>query len=454
MKQESLTQDLKSMRDEAKALFRAALRSVDPYKAVREFVAFDGERIFLGRDKEQKMELDLGRVERILIVGGGKAAAPMAKAVEELLGEKIDRGLIIVKYGFTEGLKYVKTVEAGHPVPDESGVEGTREIIELLRAAEERDLVFSLISGGGSALLPQPADEISLEEKQALTKSLLECGASIDEINTIRKHISHSKGGQLARVAFPATTINLMLSDVVGDKMDVIASGPFVYDSSTFGDAQDIIEKYNLKDIPDSVRAYLEQGAKGQVQETPKKGDRIFEKVHNFVVGSNMQALEAVEAEARKRSYKTLILSSMVEGETREAAKVHTAIAKEMLKTGRPISPPACVVSGGETTVTITGNGLGGRNQEFCLAAAIEIADVPARVVILSGGTDGNDGPTTAAGAIVDPLTVSRGEERGIGAQEYLMNNDSYRYFEKTGELLVTGPTNTNVMDVRIILVR
>lgn len=447
-------EDLKTMRNQAKELFRAAVESVDPYKAVRNFVVLEGEKILLGPAKGQKMELDLGRFERVLIVGGGKATAPMAKALEDLLGERIGKGLINVKYGFTESLKYVETTEAGHPLPDQNGVEGTRKILELLAEAGEKDLIISLISGGGSALLPQPADKISLEEKQALTKRLLECGASIDEINTIRKHISSSKGGQMARFAYPATTVNLMLSDVVGDKMDVIASGPFVFDRSTFLDALAIVRKYNLKDIPDSIMSYLEQGAKGRVEETPKEGDPIFEKVHNYVVGSNMQALEAAEAKARKMGYKTLILSSMVEGETRDVAKMHTAIVKEALKTGNPLSPPACIISGGETTVTIRGNGLGGRNQEFCLSAAIDLAGIAPRVVILSGGTDGNDGPTPAAGAIVDPLTVSRGTEEGISALEYLMNNDSYHYFEKTGELLITGPTNTNVMDVRILLIR
>ncbi|MBW2064904.1 MAG: glycerate kinase [Deltaproteobacteria bacterium] len=454
MNQEFLIEDLRTMRREAEELFRAAVESVDPYRAVRGFIALEGEKIILGPAKDQGMELDLGRFERILVVGGGKATAPMAKAVEDLLGERIHRGLINVKYGFTEELKHVKITQAGHPLPDQNGVEGTKKILELLRQAGEKDLIFSLISGGGSALLPQPADEITLEEKQCLTKRLLECGATIDEINTIRKHISSSKGGQMARAAYPATSINLMLSDVVGDKMNVIASGPFVFDSTTFQDALAVIERYDLRDIPGSIMSYLERGAKGEVEETPKGGDPIFDKVCNYIVGSNMQALEAADAEAKRMGYKTLILSSMVEGETRDVAKVHTAIAKEILRTGRPLSPPACIISGGETTVTIKGNGLGGRNQEFCLAAAIDLVGMPPRAVLLSGGTDGNDGPTPAAGAIVDPFTVSRGEEQGIVARDYLMNNDSYHYFEKTGELLVTGPTNTNVMDVRILLIR
>ena len=316
-------------------------------------------------------------------------------------------------------------------------------------------MIFSLISGGGSALLPQPIGELSLTEKQAVTKRLLECGASIDEINAIRKHISSTKGGQMARAASPATTVNLMLSDVVGDKMHVIASGPFVPDMSTFKDVWSILEKYKLiEDIPASVKEYLMDGVNHKMQETPKEGDPIFQKVYNFIIGSNILALEAAENEAEKMGYNTLILSSMVEGETKEVAKVHTAIIREILSSGYPVQTPACIISGGETTVTIRGKGLGGRNQEFCLAAAMEIMDLPAKVVILSGGTDGNDGPTPAAGAIVDSLTVNRGKNKGMNASNYLENNDSYHFFQEIDELLITGPTNTNVMDVRILLVK
>jgi hydroxypyruvate reductase len=245
-----------------------------------------------------------------------------------------------------------------------------------------------------------------------------------------------------------------MLSDVVGDRLDVIASGPFVPDSSTFKDARSVIEKYRLKGIPSAVREYLEKGMKGEAQESPKAGDLVFEKVRNFVIGSNILALEAAELEAGKLGYNVVILSSMIEGETREIAHVHTAIAKEILTTGRPVPAPACVISGGETTVTIRGKGRGGRNQEFCLAAAIDIRDQALRVIVTSGGTDGNDGPTDAAGAIVDPLTCRRGEELGLGAETHLENNDAYPFLEKTGDLLITGPTKTNVMDVRFVLVR
>ena len=445
---------LKQMRFEAEEIFRASLEAVDPYEAVNHFVRKDGNRLLLGANDGDTVELDLAKYDRIFIVGGGKATAPMAKAVEDLFGSRIIKGMINVKYGFTQDLAFTEIVEAGHPVPDKNGEQGTKKILDFLGSAGEKDLIFSLISGGGSALFPMPAGDITLEEKQDLTRSLLACGASIDEINAVRKHISSSKGGQMARVAYPATTVNLMLSDVVGDKMDVIASGPFTPDSSTFDEIQGIINKYDLKDIPSTIRDHLKAGAEGQIPETPKADDPVFKQVFNFIVGSNILALESAEAKAKELGYGTLILSSMVEGETKEVALVHTAIAKEIVKTGRPLSPPICVISGGETTVTIQGKGLGGRNQEFGLAAAMDLEELPPRVVVLSGGTDGNDGPTDAAGAVVDPLTVKRGKDAGVAAFEFLKNNDAYHFLEKTGDLLITGPTNTNVMDVRLILVR
>ncbi|MBW2608959.1 MAG: glycerate kinase [Deltaproteobacteria bacterium] len=446
---------LSQMRSEALKIFHASLEPINPYEAVRRSVRLDGTRLILGQGDQQKVELDLEEYERIFLVGGGKATAPMARAMEGLLGDRIHKGVINVKYGFTEKLSFTEIIEADHPLPDQNGVEGTKKILDILNSAGDKDLIFSLISGGGSALLPHPAGQISLAEKQAVTRSLLECGASIGEINSIRKHISDTKGGQMARAAFPATTVNLMLSDVVGDRMDVIASGPFVPDTSMFKESWQIIERYGLGDsIPDSVREHLKSGTENKIPDTPKDGDPIFGPVSNFIIGSNILALAAARDEAEQMGYNSLILSSMIEGETRDVARVHTGIAMEVLKTGMPLNPPACIISGGETTVTIQGRGMGGRNQEFCLAAAVYITELPPQVVILSGGTDGNDGPTDAAGGIVDPLTVKRGRDRGLDVSEYLAENDSYHFLEKTGDLLMTGPTNTNVMDVRIVLVR
>jgi hydroxypyruvate reductase len=442
------------MRADALNLFHASVDSVNPYNAVSRFLSLDSDKLYIGYKNEQRVELDLSRFRDIYIVGGGKATAPMARAIEDLFGDRITTGVINVKYGFTDRLVLTEMIEADHPLPDRNGVDGTKKILDILNKAGEKDLIFSLISGGGSALLPHPTGDITLLEKQELTKSLLECGASIDEINTIRKHISDSKGGQMARAAYPATTVNLMLSDVVGDSMDVIASGPFVPDPSTFEDCAGIINKYELDAVPVSIAKHLKKGADREIPDTPKKGENIFENVHNIIIGSNIIALEAARVEAEKLDYNTLILSSMIEGETRDVAHIHTAILREVLKTGRPVQPPACIISGGETTVTIKGDGLGGRNLEFCLAAALDIKDLTPPLVILSGGTDGNDGPTDAAGAIVDPLTIQRGLDAGLNAIEFLANNDSYHFFEKTNDLVKTGPTNTNVMDVRFILVR
>ena len=443
---------LKNMRFEARKIFLSSLEAVDPYMAVKHSVRIAGNKLILGAKEQDTTELDLTEYDRVFLIGGGKATAPMARAVEDLFGEKIDKGIINVKYGYTEKLSLTHIIEAGHPLPDHNGVKGTKRILTLLKKCGKRDLIFSLISGGGSALLPLPAGDITLSEKLKITGSLMACGATIDEINAVRKHISSVKGGQMARAAYPATTINLMLSDVIGNKIDVIASGPFVPDSSTFNDAWGILKKYNLKNIPATILTHLKAGMEGLVSETPKADEPFFESVHSLIVASNTLALKAASKKALELGYKTMILSSMIEGDTTNVAHVHSAIAKEIIQTGNPIPSPACILSGGETTVTIKGKGLGGRNQEFALAAAMDIAGAK-NIVVLSGGTDGTDGPTDAAGAIADTNTLSRAMVRGLNPGHFLANNDSYHFFQKLGDLLITGPTNTNVMDIRIILV-
>jgi hydroxypyruvate reductase len=286
-----------------------------------------------------------------------------------------------------------------------------------------------------------------------VTQLLLDCGADIKEINTIRKHISQIKGGWLARWAYPSTIIGFILSDVVGDQLDVIGSGPTVPDISTFNEAWDILEKYGLiKKVARSIQKHLLSGKEGKVEETPKPGDPTFEKVLNILIGSNILALRAAEKEASSYGLNTLILSSSIVGDTREAARFHLAIVKEVMSTGNPLPRPACLISGGETTVTVKGNGLGGRNQEFALAGALEINGLE-KVVLLSGGTDGTDGPTDASGALADYTTVSRARSMGLDPKAYLENNDAYPFFQRLGDLLITGPTHTNVMDVRILLV-
>jgi hydroxypyruvate reductase len=313
--------------------------------------------------------------------------------------------------------------------------------------------VICLISGGASALLPAPAPPITLEEKQQVTRLLLACGATIHEINAVRKHISEVKGGQLARLAYPARVLSLLLSDVIGDPLDVIGSGPTAPDASTFADALAVLDKYGLRErVPAPVRERLERGAAGEIPETPKADDPVFQRTQNLIVGNNRTAVDAAAKIARVFGFRPLVLSTMIEGETREVARVHAAIVREILASGRPARPPVCLISGGETTVTLRGNGLGGRNQEFVLAAAIELAGLP-DVVVLSGGTDGTDGPTDAAGAIADGATLARAERIGLDARRMLAENDSYHFFEPLGDLIKTGPTNTNVMDLRLLLV-
>ncbi|MBW2122072.1 MAG: glycerate kinase [Deltaproteobacteria bacterium] len=442
-----MARDLLSMKQDARRIFAHALSAVDPAAAVKRVVRVEGTELVVAGHR-----YDLSKIDRVYVIGAGKASASMAGALEELMGERIADGAVTVKYGYAASLRKIMITEAGHPVPDQNGVAGSLRIVEILKRAGEKDLVIGLISGGGSALTPLPAEGITLEDKEALTRLLLGCGATIDEFNTIRKHLSRIKGGNMARLAFPATLVNLMLSDVIGDPVDVIASGPCVPDRSTFQDCERIIEKYHLREkLPPSVATRFRLGVEGKIPETPKPGDPVFEKVQNVIIGNNRVAVQGAEAKARELGYQTLILSTSIKGETREVAGVHAAIAREMHASGNPVGLPACVISGGETTVTIQGTGLGGRNQEFALAAALEIEGID-HVVILSGGTDGTDGPTDAAGAVADETTVSRARALGIDPQAYLDDNDSYHFFERLGDLLLTGPTNTNVMDVRIIL--
>ncbi len=437
----------------AKAVFLKALSAVDPAKILKDRIRIEKNRLFIRTEGNSERVFDLKKVDKIFVVGTGKAAGAMAKAIEEIFEDRITRGIITTKYGHQLPLKKTAIVEAGHPLPDRKGFEGAKKIQRLLQESGPEDLVIFLLSGGGSALLPFPAGQIDLKEKQEVTQLLLDCGADIQEINTIRKHISRIKGGWLAKWAHPSTVIGLILSDVVGDHLDVIGSGPTVPDPSTFEEAWEILKKYDLtNEIAPSIRKHLQSGREGKNEETPKPQDVIFESVHNSLLGSNILALQAAREEAAARGFNVLILSSSIEGETREAARFHTAIAKEVISSGNPIPRPACILSGGETTVTIKGKGLGGRNQEFVLAGALEISGVQ-KVVLLSGGTDGTDGPTDATGAVADHTTVQRAKSLGLDPRFYLNNNDAYPFFKKLEDLLITGPTHTNVMDVRILLV-
>jgi len=441
------------MRGMAKQMFSKAVSAVDPAQKLKDTVQIEGSQLLIKTEEGAEKAFHLDGFKNIFLTGAGKASASMASAMEQIFGDRIAQGIITAKYGHTLPLKKTTIIEAGHPIPDQEGFEGTKKIQSLLRASGPGDLVIFLLSGGGSALLPLPVEGITLEEKQQVTQLLLDCGADIGEINTIRKHISQMKGGWLARWAYPSTVIGFILSDVVGDPLDVIGSGPTVPDPSTYEDAWEILRKFDLIDkVAPSIQKHLFMGREGKVQETPKPGEPVFEKVNNIIIGSNILALRSAEREASSLGLHTVILSSSIVGDTREAARFHSAIAKEVLSSGHPLPRPACIISGGETTVKIKGSGLGGRNQEFALAAALEIRGFE-KIVLLSGGTDGTDGPTDAAGAIADHTTVERARAMGLNPKAHLENNDSYSFFKRLGDLLVTGPTHTNVMDVRIILV-
>jgi hydroxypyruvate reductase len=417
------------LRKHASAIFKAALRAADPSHAVEARLA----------------RIDFDQFRNIYVVGAGKAGASMANAAERILGARIAAGYLNVKYGHSapKGAtpRRIQLNECGHPEPDARGMAGAERIAEIASSARRGDLVLCLISGGASALMPLPASPVTLEEKREVTKLLLRAGADIHEFNTVRKHLSRIKGGQLARLAAPARVETLALSDVVGDNLDVIGSGPTAPDHSTFSDARGVLERYGVwRRVPPTVRDRLSDPT---LAETPKPGDPIFRGVRNTVIGSNPIALEAAAKQARALGYRTQILSSEITGETREIARMHAAILRECARR----KAAQCILSGGETTVTIRGAGLGGRNQEFALAAAIEIAGLP-NALVFSAGTDGTDGPTDAAGAVADGSTLARNGE----ARTFLDRNDSYRYFEALGDLVKTGPTHTNVMDIHIML--
>lgn len=443
-----MTRKLEDLRQDAVTIFQAGLKAVNPDSAVKRFCSLDGEILAVnGQD------YDLSLFKRVVILGAGKGSASMAKAIEDLLGSRISEGIVTVKYGHLEDLSTIRTIEAGHPVPDMNGHKGARALFQLAENADETTLIICLISGGGSALTPLPVEGITLEDKQETTRALLDCGATIHEINTIRKHLSQIKGGGLARAAYPATLITLILSDVVGDDLDSIASGPCVPDPTTYADCLKIIEKYAIgRKIPPNVLKQIESGIDGRAAETPKDGDEIFDRTKNIIIGNNFDALQSAKEEADQLGYNSLLLSSMMEGETRDVAALHMAIAKEIELHNLPVPKPACLLSGGETTVTIRGNGKGGRSQEFALAAALKMEGMN-NTLVLCGGTDGTDGPTDAAGAISDSTTLTRARSAALDPLEYLTSNDSYHFFDALGDLYKTGPTNTNVMDLRIILV-
>lgn len=440
---------------QALQILGAALAAVEPGAAVRNALSLEAASGLL---RVADQSYNLNEIERIFVVGAGKAGTPMAQAVAEELGERLTSGAVTVKYGYgpahalSGAAGRIQIREAGHPVLDEAGIAATGQLTALLQNLTGRDLVIAVISGGGSALLEQPVAGVTLADMQALTGAMLRSGATINQMNTVRKHLSQVKGGQLARLVAPARLVGLLLSDVVGSPLDVIASGPTVPDTSTYGEALALIEQLELENVPPSILSHLKRGAAGEIAETPKPGDRLFERVQNVVIGDNRVAALAALKQARELGFNTLLLSTFIEGEAREVIKVLAGVAREVLATGQPVVRPACIIAGGETTVTVRGDGLGGRNQEMALAAAFAIEGLD-DVMIVPLATDGSDGPTDAAGAIAEGDTLARARALNLNPLDFLNRNDAYRFFEKAGGLIKTGPTNTNVNDLTLVLI-
>ncbi len=452
-----------SLPADAESIFRAAVERVDPAPMMGRVLRLEGDVLTVATE-QVAARYDLTAYRRVLVTGMGKATARMALGLEAVLGDRIGGGLVAVKGGHVERLQRIRLVEAGHPVPDASSVRAADQLLALARELDEQTLVITLISGGGSALLCAPARGedgtplLTLDEKQEVTRTLLACGATIHEVNCVRKHLSRIKGGRLARAYRPAASLNLMLSDVVGDDLDVIASGPTVPDRTTFRDALEVLGRHEVTGrIPAAALRALEAGAAGRIPETPKPGDAAFERTRNVLVGTNHQALLAAQARALELGYRTMVLTSRLTGEAREVALALLGIAEDMATGGFPVAPPACIIAGGETTVTLRGPGKGGRNQELALAflAALERRSAaPRDLALLAASTDGNDGPTDAAGAFASREIAERARALGVSAAAHLAASDSYHFHDRVGSLLRTGPTNTNVSDVALLLVR
>lgn len=425
-----------------------ALQAVDPETLMHRKFCVNNSNLTI-----DKYTFDLKQFNDVYVVGGGKASGIMAEVVEEVLGTRITAGAINVPHGSKHKTNIIKVNGANHPIPDQEGVKGARYIISLADQATEKDLIICLVSGGGSSLMPLPREGISLEDKRTITSALLKSGAAINEINTVRKHISALKGGWLAKKAYPATVINLTLSDVICDPLDAIASGPTVPDHTTFADAQHILKKYKLwVNAPASIHKVIYEGVKGIVAETPKAEDPAFKKVYNIVIGNNKTASTAAREYLEQEGLNALVLSTTQEGEAKNAGAKLADLALKIAALGEPLDKPAAVITGGETTVIVKGKGIGGRNQELTLAAALKIKGVE-NCVVASLNTDGIDGPTDAAGAIADGYTLARAEQQKIDAEKFLTDNNSYTFFSTLGDLIITGATGTNVNDISVIIV-
>jgi glycerate 2-kinase len=434
-------------REVAETIFMAGVRSVLPEKIIPGVLSLKGSVLIVGVH-----EIQLDSINNIYIIGAGKASAAMGHYVESILGDRISCGIIVVKYGYFCKLKKIQVIEAGHPVPDSNGFKATEEITRISEKASENDLVICLLSGGGSALMADLPENLLPEELYIVNNLLIRCGASINEINCVRKHLSGVKGGQLARIVSPAKLVTIILSDVPGNQLEVIASGPTVADPSTFGDALKVIEKYKLTtDVTSGVLNYLKEGSLGIHPETPKPGDPLFAGTLTIMAGTNMIALNASKSQAVSLGFKTYIIDNELHGEVENICEsiVSTALS---FKNNAEIPKPVCLLYGGETTIKVSGNGTGGRNQHLTLSAAMRLRNIPG-ITFLSAGTDGTDGPTDAAGAVADSETVRRALSLNADPESFILDYNSYNFFKRVGGLIVTGPTFTNVMDMVIVLI-
>jgi glycerate 2-kinase len=431
----------------AEQIFLAGVESVLPDHLIKNVMKIEDDCLTIGH-----LEFTFNETENIYIIGAGKAGARMAAEVENILGDRISEGHIAVKYGHSARLKYIEVTEAGHPTPDTNGLKATRKILDICRKAGSKDLVICLLSGGGSALLPDFPDGSSLKEIILVNNLLVNSGACISEINAVRKHLSLVKGGQLAKAVCPATLISLILSDVPGDPLDVIASGPTTPDPTTFDQALDVLRKYNLTaSVPAGIMKYLTVGIAGNRPETPKPGDQVFEKVFNMLIGTNKIALEAAKQKSLEFNINAVIIDDQLQGDSSSVAEyiVETSVR---FKNDKSEVKPVCLLFGGETTIKMTGKGKGGRNQHLALLCA-QLLRQHNGITILSAGTDGTDGPTDAAGAVVDSDTFAGAHSKNISPEKFIQNFDSYHFFKKAGGQIITGPTTTNVMDIIVVLV-
>ena len=434
-------------RESAEHIFLAGIRGVLPGKLIMSQLSIAGDVLTAG-----DYDIPLGEINNIHVIGAGKASAAMGHYVESILGDRLTAGHIIVKYRHTCSLNKIKVTEAGHPLPDLNGFRATQEVLAIASDASENDLVIGLFSGGGSALLTDIPEGLLPEDIVIINNLLIRCGADIKEINTVRKHLSLVKGGQLARAIMPAISLNLLISDVPGNEPEIIASGPTAPDTSTFAEAMHVLEKYNLTgDVTIGILNYLNEGIEGRRPETPRPDDAIFKCTYNIIAGTNLMALEAAGEKAVELGYNTVIVDSEVKGDVEYVSQY--LIDKAMWYKNDPDIPkPVCLLFGGESTLKVAGNGTGGRNQHLALLTAMKLQECSG-ITVLTAGTDGNDGPTNAAGAIVDSSTFHLAHSLNIDAGKYLEEFDSYNFFKATDDHIITGPTMTNVMDLAIVIV-